>query len=292
MFVRSKTLVIAPLALLAVASMLAACGSDTSSSPAATGASTTVAPPFTAPPPASTAPTTTTASTPSTTGDGGGSAQAGAPAFGSYTVTSPATCTNGNANVTMAYTTRNAVSIAIKIGNGAFASTAGYGPNETGVIAAIPCTGAGTSSIQLKACTENNTCTTSETKTVKIRAAASGTPTTAPPAPSTTHSTGGSGGSAQAGAPVFDSFTVTSPATCTNGNANVTMAYETRNAVSIAIKIGNGAFASTAGYGPNETAAVASVPCSGAGTTTIELKACTENNTCTTSGTKSVEIDA
>ena len=88
--------------------------------------------------------------------------------FDSFTVTSPARCSNGNATVTMAYTTRNAVSIGIKIGNGTFASTAGYGPNETGVIASIPCSGAGTSTIQLKACTEDNTCTTSQTKTVHI----------------------------------------------------------------------------------------------------------------------------
>jgi hypothetical protein len=90
---------------------------------------------------------------------------------------------------------------------------------------------------------------------------------------------------------VFDSFTVTSPVTCSNGNASATMAYSTRNAVSIAIKVGNGSFASTAGYGPNETAAVVSIPCSGAGTTTVQLKACTEDNTCTTSDPQAVEID-
>jgi hypothetical protein len=77
---------------------------------------------------------------------------------------------------------------------------------------------------------------------------------------------------------------------CSNGNAEVTMAYATRNAVSIDIKIGDGAFASTAGYGPNETAAVASIPCSGAGTSSIQLKACTEDNTCTTSDTEAIEI--
>jgi hypothetical protein len=180
MFIRSKSF-IAPLALVA-ASMIVACGSDSTSSPStspavpATTATPTTTPPTTAPPPAQTTTTPpTTASPPAQTStappttSGGGSAQAGAPVFDSFTVTSPATCSNGNAEVTMAYTTRNAVSIDIKIGNGSFASTAGYGPNETGVIASVPCSGAGTSTVQLKACTENNTCTTSELQTVEIK---------------------------------------------------------------------------------------------------------------------------
>ncbi len=49
-------------------------------------------------------------------------------------------------------------------------------------------------------------------------------------------------------------------------------------------------FAETAGYGPNETAAVVSIPCTGAGTSTVRLRGCTENNTCTESPARQVTI--
>jgi hypothetical protein len=100
----------------------------------------------------------------------------------------------------------------------------------------------------------------------------------------------GGGGSAQAGAPVFQSFQVTSPVACVDGNAEVTMSYATLNVVSIEIKIGDGSFAGTAGYGPNESGVVASIPCSGAGQSSIELKGCTESLDCANSSKETVEI--
>jgi hypothetical protein len=45
---------------------------------------------------------------------------------------------------------------------------AGYGPNESDVVASIPCSGAGESSIQLRGCTEDDECAASESKTVTI----------------------------------------------------------------------------------------------------------------------------
>ncbi len=77
-------------------------------------------------------------------------------------------CKDGNATVTMAFTTINVVSIEIKIGDGKVAGTAGYNPNETAAVASISCRGAGQSSIQLKGCTEDNECATSEVQTITI----------------------------------------------------------------------------------------------------------------------------
>jgi hypothetical protein len=145
--------------VVAAAFSFTACGSDSSSSD--TTAST--APSTTTPGAA----TTTVPSSP-TTDDGGGGMSAGAPSFTSFTVTSPVACEGGNADVTMAFTTANVVSIEIKVGSGGFASTAGYGPNETAVLASVPCSGAGESSIQLRGCTEDNECADSERLAVKI----------------------------------------------------------------------------------------------------------------------------
>ena len=51
-----------------------------------------------------------------------------------------------------------------------FESTAGYGPNETDVVAEIPCDGATESSVTLRGCTEDNECAESERKTVTVTA--------------------------------------------------------------------------------------------------------------------------
>ncbi len=110
--------------------------------------------------------TTTAAAGGATTTDPG--MHAGAPSFTSFEVSSSVPCESGNATATMKYTTVNVVSISIKIGDGAFESTAGYGPNETSVVASIPCSGAGSSSIQLRGCTEDNDCADSDTKQVTI----------------------------------------------------------------------------------------------------------------------------
>jgi hypothetical protein len=61
-----------------------------------------------------------------------------------------------------------AVEIEIKIGGGKFEGTAGYDPNETAAVASIPCNGAGQSIVQLRGCTEDDECATSEAKTVTI----------------------------------------------------------------------------------------------------------------------------
>jgi hypothetical protein len=70
----------------------------------------------------------------------------------------------------MKYTTINVVSIAIKIGKGNFENTAGYNPNETAAVAEIPCSGAGTSSVQLRGCTEDDECADSPDQAVTITA--------------------------------------------------------------------------------------------------------------------------
>lgn len=166
--------------IASAALVLGACGSDKDTT-ATTAATTTVAPttaapttaapttaaPTTAAPTTAARPTTTAPKNPTTT-NGGGGMQAGAPSFQTFTVTSPVPCKDGNATATMKYTTLNVVSIAIKVGDKPFASTAGYGPNETAAVVSIPCTGAGSSTVQLKGCTENNTCAESTVAKVEI----------------------------------------------------------------------------------------------------------------------------
>jgi len=139
-----RTTLIRALAITAIAVGLAACGSDDAAS------------------------TTTAKKNEATTTNGGGGAQAGKAQFLTFTASSSAVCRGGNAEVTMSWTTENAVSIDIKIDQGEFASTAGYGPNEPSAVANIPCTGAGTGTIQLRACTEDHECTDSEVKSVEI----------------------------------------------------------------------------------------------------------------------------
>ena len=68
----------------------------------------------------------------------------------------------------MSFTTLNVVQMEIKIGDGRFETTAGYDPNETAAVASIPCSGAGESSIQLRGCTEDDDCATSEQLAVTI----------------------------------------------------------------------------------------------------------------------------
>ena len=125
---------IARLSAVALAAIaLAACGDDDDA-----GSSTTS-------PAVPTSPTSPV----SPTTDGGGGMQAGAPSFTSFEVSSSAPCEGGNAEVTMSFETMNVVDISIKIGDGSFEETAGYGPNESDVVANIPCSGAASSSVQL-----------------------------------------------------------------------------------------------------------------------------------------------
>ena len=113
---------------------------------------------------------------------------------------------------------------------------------------------------------------------------------TTPPAPPPSNGGGSGGGGMQAGAPQFLSFDVSPTAQCQNGNATAQMSFSTANVVSIEIKVGDGNFASTAGYGPNESSVVASIPCSGPGESSIELRGCTENQTCVNSAQQDVQI--
>jgi hypothetical protein len=155
--------------VLMVAVGVASCGDDDDTAATTTRAATTTVAPTTA------APTTTRPEEPTTTRGGGGATtttdpgmQAGAPSFTSFEISSSVPCEDGNATVTMKYTTINVVSIAIKIGDGRFEETAGYGPNETDVVAEIPCSGAASSSITLQGCTEDNECAESDTLPVTI----------------------------------------------------------------------------------------------------------------------------
>lgn len=118
----------------------------------------------------------------------------------------------------------------------------------------------------------------------------SGSGTTAPSAPSAPSSEGGGGGGMSAGAPSFTSFDVSSSVACESGNATATMSFTTENVASIEIKIGDGSFESTAGYGPNESSVVAEIPCSGAGESSIQLRGCTEDGECADSDSKKVTI--
>jgi hypothetical protein len=148
---------------------LAACGDDgastASTSPAApvtpvpdTSPAVPVAPTNPVPPSNPVTPTT----------NGGGGMQAGAPSFQSFEVSSSVACQDGNAEATMSYTTLNAVDMEIKIGSGSFGETAGYGPNESAVVASIPCSGAGQSTVQMRGCTESHDCADSPVRHVTI----------------------------------------------------------------------------------------------------------------------------
>jgi hypothetical protein len=156
--------------LAAVALTLVACGDDDDSGGATTAAPTTTerVPTTTARPATTTTPPPTTSGAPSTTQDGGGGMQAGAPQFLTFEVTPSVACESGNGEVTMSYTTMNVVDISIKIGDGDFEETAGYGPNETSVVASIPCSGATSSSVQLKGCTEDGECAESPVRDVQV----------------------------------------------------------------------------------------------------------------------------
>jgi hypothetical protein len=182
-------------ALLFVAPMLlavtgvAACGDDDDSAATTTAAAATTITAATTTTKAATtttraattttraATTTTKAATTTTRGGGGATTstdpgmQAGAPSFTSFELEeSSVPCEGGNATVHFGFETINVVDISIKIGDGNFEETAGYNPNETDVVAEIPCTGAESSSIQLKGCTEDNECAESEVKDVTITA--------------------------------------------------------------------------------------------------------------------------
>jgi len=182
-----RTLLFAAPMLLAVAG-LAACGDDDDSAATTTAAAATTAAATTTTKPATTttrpattttrSETTTTKAATTTTRGGGGATtstdpgmQAGAPSFTSFELKSSSVpCDGGNATVHFGFETINVVDISIKIGDGKFEETAGYNPNETDVVASIPCTGAGSSSIQLKGCTEDDECAESEVQDVTITA--------------------------------------------------------------------------------------------------------------------------
>lgn len=144
---------------------LAACGSDDASTASTSPAVPTA--PNTNPPPTNPPVTNPPVTNPPAT-DGGGGMQAGAPSFESFDVSSSVPCEGGNATVTMSYSTLNAVTMSIKIGSGNFEETAGYGPTEQSVVASIPCSGAGTSSVQMRGCTEDGQCADSPKRDVTI----------------------------------------------------------------------------------------------------------------------------
>lgn len=146
-------LVRAAIVLLAATSLFACSKSDADKASSGSGTPTTAA--------------TTQESVASTTA----TPSDGTPTFTSFDVSPSVPCESGNATATMSFTTENVESIEISIGGGEFASTAGYGPNESDVVASIPCSGAGTSTIQLKGCSGTDECATSDEATVDITAA-------------------------------------------------------------------------------------------------------------------------
>ena len=185
-----RALMFAAPVVLAVAG-LAACGDDDDSAATTAAAATTTTAAATTTKAETTttttkaattttkAATTTTTKAATTTTRGGGGAttstdpgmQAGAPSFTSFALKeSSVACEGGNATVHFGFETINVVDISIKIGDGKFEETAGYNPNETDVVAEIPCTGAGSSSIQLKGCTEDDECAESDVEDVTITA--------------------------------------------------------------------------------------------------------------------------
>ncbi|MFN8018857.1 MAG: hypothetical protein U0P45_12130 [Acidimicrobiales bacterium] len=97
---------------------------------------------------------------------------------------------------------------------------------------------------------------------------------------------------AATGTPEFTSFEVKSPVPCQDGNATVHMAFTTENVQQMAVSVDGGEFAGTAGYGPNETDVVVSLPCGGAGTGTVQLQGCNAANECAESTKETVEITA
>lgn len=159
------------LSTLALATLgFAACGDDGNG--ATTDSTTPAAPTTPVRPTTPVVPTTAVRpATPTTHGpaapttDGGGGMQAGAPRFESFEVSGSVPCQDGNAEATMSYATLNVVDLEIKIGDGSFAETAGYGPDESAVVASIPCSGAGSSSVQMRGCTEDHDCVDSPSAT-------------------------------------------------------------------------------------------------------------------------------
>jgi hypothetical protein len=125
-------------ALLTGVLLIAGCGSDEQSSTSSGGSDTT-------------------------------SASGGDPKFLTFDLTSTSEpCDSENATFTMSYSTENVDSMSIDIGGSGFAETAGYGPNESSVVAAVPCSGAGSSSIQMKGCNVSGACAESEKISVTI----------------------------------------------------------------------------------------------------------------------------
>ena len=114
------------------------------------------------------APATTTATTPTT--EAPPTTAGGAPKFLTFTASSPVPCQDGNATTHMAFTTQGVQDMAISVDGGPFAETAGYGPNETDVVASIPCSGAGSGTVQMKGCNVADECATSDEATVEITA--------------------------------------------------------------------------------------------------------------------------
>ena len=174
-----RALMFAAPVVLAVAGLVA-CGDDDDSAAttAAAATTTTAAATTTTAETTTTKAATTTTKAATTTTRGGGATtstdpgmQAGAPSFTSFALKeSSVACEGGNATVHFGFETINVVDISIKIGDGKFEETAGYNPNETDVVAEVPCTGAGSSSIQLKGCTEDNECAESDVEDVTITA--------------------------------------------------------------------------------------------------------------------------
>jgi hypothetical protein len=152
---------------------------------------------------------------------------------------------------------------------------------------------AATAALALGACgSSSKTAATTATPTTTKAATTTrpATPTTKPGTPTIVPTTAAGGGGAQAGAPQWVTVEVTSPVPCQSGNATATMSYTTINVVTVAIKVGDGSFASTAGYNPNETHAVVDIPCKGAGSSTVQLRGCTEDGTCADSPVRDVTI--
>ncbi len=153
--------------------LVAGCSSDKKSATTTTPARTTVASTVakstssSAKPakPAKPATTTTTTSSP---GFSPGTGGVRGPSFLTFRVMPGAVCTSGNATLTLAYTTKNVVDISIDVGGTGFKETGGYEANESSAVAAAPCKGAGTITVQMKGCSASGACTASAKSTVKI----------------------------------------------------------------------------------------------------------------------------
>lgn len=118
--------------------------------------------------------TTTTAARTTTSGGSptsGPPTSADGPRFVSFDVLPNAPCDGENATVTMAYATTGVETIAVSVNGQPYEGGAGYGPNETSVVANFPCPPGSPpeATVRLQGCAGDGRCAESEDRSVTVQ---------------------------------------------------------------------------------------------------------------------------